>query len=216
MATNPHIPLLAAAALAAAAVAGPAPAAGATVKSCLRDGARLVAAQGSVRVVRISERRARNETRRERVYGCWTTTGRRFTIALERDFGLDLLHRTAIEIVDGRYVGATEDFEGGTSASARAAVWDARTARRLHDSAPCDVDRGDFTGVDDVAYLSRGGMAYACGRLRIADAAGDRELEPAGTDVRNLAVSRNARSFRDKLYWTVAIGPVLTAKSLEL
>ena len=35
---------------------------------------------------------ARNsETRRDRIYGCWTTTGRRFTLFLQRDFGLDLM-----------------------------------------------------------------------------------------------------------------------------
>jgi hypothetical protein len=38
---------------------------------------------------------------------------------------------------------------------------------------------------------------------RLADAHGDRVLEPTGTRVSSLAVSRNSQSFGDRLYWTV-------------
>ena len=69
------------------AVAAPAEAA----KSCQREGAKLLAADGRVRIVSVKERAQNSETRRDRIYGCWTTTGRRFTMFLQRDFGLDLI-----------------------------------------------------------------------------------------------------------------------------
>jgi hypothetical protein len=208
-------------ALAAACAAVVVPTAGASAAKkaprCQRHGASLVAAQGSVRVVRVKEHPAANETRRERLLGCWAPTGRRFTLLVERDFGDDLQEHTDFEIVGGRFIGTVLDAQGGVSEDVNATVWDARTATKLHDSKPCDtLDRGDFGGVDDVVFLPGGGMAYTCNQLRIADAKGDRALEPPGTDVRNLAVSMNRRGFSPRLYWLVVNGPTQTPKSLDL
>jgi hypothetical protein len=195
--------------LAALAIAAPAQA----VKSCQREGGKLLAASGSARVVSVSERRQGRETRRDRVYGCWTSTGRRFTLFVERDFGDDLITRRKIEIVDGRYIGVIQHFEGGVSESRRAGTWDAQLHRAVHGTEPCNnVSFGDFVGVQDAAFFHGGGIAYSCGRLRIADARGDRELEPAGTRVSHLAVAGNMHGFSERLYWTA--NDVL--KSLDL
>jgi hypothetical protein len=206
------LPLLTA--LAVLALAAPAHAAS---HSCLRDGAKLLAASGSVRVVSVKEKPSGNVTRRDRIFGCWVTTGRRFTMFESRDFGLDEIERDTFTIVDKRYAGVLSDFEGGASEARSAATYDVKARKALHDTAPCDeVDSGDFSGVDDVAFLLRGGLAYSCNRLRIADAHGDRELEPPGTDVRQLAVGADSFSFRARLYWTVVSGATETPKSLDL
>jgi hypothetical protein len=200
--------------LAVLALAAPAHAAS---KSCLRDGAKLLAASGSVRVVSVKETPSGNVTRRDRIYGCWATTGRRFTMLESRDFGLDEIERDSFTIVDQRYAGVLSDFEGGASEARSAATFDVKTRKALHDTNPCDeVDTGDFSGVDDVAFLPRGGIAYSCGRLRIADGHGDRQLEPPGTDVRHLAVGDSSFSFGPRLYWTVVTGTTETVKSLDL
>jgi hypothetical protein len=188
--------------LALLAIAAPAHAA---PKSCQREGAKLLAADGSVRVVAIKQKPQHSETRRDHVYGCWTATGRRFTLFEARDFGLDLIERDHYEIVDGRYIGVIRDFEGGVSESLTAATYDASKHRRVHDSKPCDeVSSGDQSGVMDAVFFHGGGMAYTCWKQsRIADAKGDRELEPTGTQVTQLAVSRNSLGFGDRLYYTV-------------
>ena len=193
------------------AVAAPAQAA---PKSCQREGAMLLAASGNTRVVSVRERARSSETRRDRIYGCWTTTGRRFTLFLQRDFGLDLIERADIEIVDGRYIGIIRTFEGGVSESRTAATWDAQRHAALRNSKPCDaVSSGDFSGVEDAAFFRNGGLAYSCnGGLRISDGAGDRELEPQGAKVMHLAVSGNNRGFGPRLYWTAGTTP----KFLEL
>jgi hypothetical protein len=209
---NRAIPLLGC--LSALVLAAPAHAAS---KSCTRDGAKLLAASGSVRVVSMKETLQPSDTRRDRVLGCWTSTGRRFTMFESRDAGLDEIRHDAFTIVDGRYAGVLTRIEGGVSEDQRAAVYDVKTRKRLHRSTACDsVDTGDFGGVTDAAFLPRGGLAYACGRLRIADGHGDRELEPAGTDVRQLAVGDNSHDFRARLYWTVVSGGAETLKSLDL
>jgi hypothetical protein len=134
-----------------------------------------------------------------------------------RDFGLDLIQRDDFAILSGRYVGVISDFEGGVSESRSAAVYDTKTRRRIHASTGCDsVDSGDFSGVEDAAFSDGGGMAYACGRLRIADGKGDRELEPAGTVVMHLAVASNTQGFGPRLYWTVGNPGAETLKSLDL
>ena len=183
------------------AVAAPAEAA----KSCQREGAKLLAADGRVRIVSVKERAQNSETRRDRIYGCWTTTGRRFTLFLQRDFGLDLIERAQFEIVDGRYIGAIRQFEGGVSESLSAATWDAQNHRLVHDSKPCDeVSAGDTSGVLDAVFFHGGGMAYTCwGHIHLADGKGDRELEPAGTRADHLGISRNAHGFSERLYYTV-------------
>jgi hypothetical protein len=171
-----------------------APAAHAAAPSCQREGATLLAASGKTRVVSVKEKAQHSETRRDRIYGCWTTTGRRFTLFLQRDFGLDLIERAHIEIVDGRYIGIIREFEGGASESQTAGTWDASKHVALRNSKPCDtVDIGDFSGVEDAVFYKNGGMAYSCnGNLRLTDNKGDRELEPQGAKVNSLAVSSNS------------------------
>ena len=185
--------------------------------SCSRGGGKVVAASAKVRVVSIPNRPRNQESRRDHIFGCRVATGKRFELFFARDFGLDLIERDTFEIVDERYIGALRDFEGGASESRTAATYDTFTRKKLRNSGPCDsVDTGDFSGVEDAAFLPRGGLAYACGRLRISDAKGDRELEPPGTDVRNLAVSFNTRGFNSRLYWVVVAGGVAQPKSLDL
>ncbi len=181
-----------------------APAAEAAPKSCQREGGKLLAAAGSARVVSVAERPQSSETRRDRIYGCWTSTGRRFTLFVQRDFGLDLIERADIEIVGGRYIGIIRTFEGGISESRTAGTWDARNHVAVRDSEPCDqVSSGDFSGVEDAVFFRNGGLAYSCnGGLRISDGRGDRELEPIGAKVSQLAVSANARGFGERLYYT--------------
>jgi hypothetical protein len=183
------------------AVASPAQAA---PKSCQREGATLLAASGKARVVSVKEKAQNSETRRVRLYGCWTSSGRRFTLFLQRDFGLDLIERAHIEIVDGRYIGIIRDFEGGVSESRTAATWDASKHVAVRNSKPCDeISSGDFSGVEDAVFFRNGGLAYACnGSLRISDGKGDRELEPAGAKVTQLAVSANSYGFGARLYYT--------------
>lgn len=215
MISRPRLSVLATAAaiLAVAVMAAPASAA----PSCSRGGAKLLAASAKVRVVAVKHKPKNQESRRDRILGCRIATGRRFEMFFARDFGLDLIERDTFEIVQDRYIGVIRDFEGGASESRTAATYDTFTRKKLRTSAPCDsVDAGDFGGVEDAAFLPRGGLAYACGRLRISDAQGDRELEPPGTDVRNLAVSFHTRGFNSRLHWVVVAGNVVTPKQLDL
>jgi hypothetical protein len=185
--------------------------------SCSRGGGKVVAASAKVRVIAIPNKPKNQESRRDHILGCRVATGKRFELFFARDFGLDLIERDDYEIVEERYIGVIRDFEGGVSESRTAATYDTFTRKKLRNSGPCDsVDTGDFSGVEDAAFLPRGGLAYACGRLRISDSKGDRELEPPGTDVRNLAVSFNTRGFNSRLYWVVVAGATTTAKSLDL
>ena len=184
------------------AVAAPANAA---APSCTRDGAKLLAAGGSVRVVSVKEKAQNSETRRDRIYGCWTSSGRRFTLFQSRDFGLDSIERDHYEILDGRYIGAIREFEGGVSESRTAATWDAQKHVAVRNTKPCDeVSSGDFYGVEDAVFFHGGGIAYTCWKQsRIVDGKGDRVLEPNGTRVSQLAVSSNAHGFGERLYYTV-------------
>ena len=182
-----------------------APAAHAAAPSCTRDGGRLPASGGSVRIVSVKEKPQHSETRRDRVYGCWTSTGRRFTLFQSRDFGLDSIERDHYEILDGRYIGAIREFEGGVSESRIAATWDAQKHVAVRNTKPCDeVTSGDFYGVEDAVFFHGGGIAYTSWQQsRIVDGKGDRQLEPTGTRVSQLAVSKNAHGFGERLYYTV-------------
>jgi hypothetical protein len=184
------------------AVAAPAHAA---APSCSRGGMTQLSADGGVRVVFINVKRAKNETRHIRVYGCWTASGRRFTLFEARDFGLDEIEHDHFEIVDGRFIGAIREFEGGVSDSRIAGTWDAQKHVAVHATKPCDeVSSGDFGGVEDAVFFHGGGMAYTCFKQsHIADAHGDRLLEPTGTSVTQLAVAHNSAGFGDRLYYTV-------------
>jgi hypothetical protein len=196
------------------------PAAAAKKKSCLRGGAKLEAFSGKTVVVRVkAKKRSEQETRRENLLACWSTTGKRVKVADEVDFGLDNIASSQIEIVQGRYVGVIETNEGGVSLGVQARVFDARARKKLHDSAICDkVDQGDFGGVDDVAFLEGGGMAMSCRQLIVFRNAGSaaEAIEPAGTDVRQIGVSHNTRGFGQRLFWTVASADGETTKSLVL
>jgi len=201
----------------AAALLIPAATADAKPPSCTRDGASLEAASGKVRVVRRTlKTQSAQETRREGLSACWAPTGKRFRIATEQDFGDDLRSRTRVEIVAGRYVGVVLTGEGGVSIGVTASVFDARRAKRLHRSTACDADDDDFRGPDDVVFLPRGGMAFACGALylfRSASTATPQQLEPETARARSLALSSHSDSFIDRLYWTLGDG---TIKSLDL
>jgi hypothetical protein len=170
--------------------------------SCTRDGAKLLAASSGVRVVSLKGRRGKTETRHDRILGCRTSTGRRFTMFEAVDHGDDEIRRDTFTLVQGRYVGVFTDFEGGTGDSFTAAVYDVFKRKRLHTTSACDSDED---GVDEAVFFSNGGMAYSCGQLRVADGKGDRQIDPAG--VTQLAVSAGSR-----LYWTVNGA----AKSLDL
>jgi hypothetical protein len=182
-----------------------APAQAATAPSCTRDGGKLLTAGGSVRIVSVKEKPRNSETRRDRIYGCWTSTGRRFTLFQSRDFGLDSIERDHFEILNGRYIGVIRDFEGGVSESRIAATFDAQKHKAVFNTKPCDeVTSGDFYGVEDAVFFRNGGIAYTCWKQsRIVDGKGDRELEPTGTRVSQLAVSKNAHGFGERLYYTV-------------
>ena len=212
---------LAVAALTLFAAAGP-PAEAAKARSCTRGGATLEAAAGGVRVVRVAAKKQSTfETRREHLLACWTKTGRRIVVSREVDHGDDNRASTRVEIVDGRYVGVREHNEGGVSESIQARVYDVRKSKLLHTSKECDFSRGDMGGVDDVAFLEGGGMAMTCDRLLLYRKAGSalETLEPAGTNVRQIGVSRYSHGFGARLFWTVAtgeFGETQTAKSIAL
>jgi hypothetical protein len=105
------------------------------------------------------------------------------------------------------------------SISASARVYDARTRKLLHDTAACDeLDRGDYTGPDDVAFLDGGGLAFACSQLILYKGAKGtaQQLEPLGTDVRQIAVSRHSSGFTQRLFWTVGDGVGEVTKSASI
>jgi hypothetical protein len=218
-----RIPLVTVLALAVTAALAASPIAAAKRKppSCTRGGATLVAAEGKTRIVRVKHKPGKQRTRVDALLACWTSTGKRGEILREEDFGDDFQERTQFEILDGRWIGAYELHTGGISESATALVYDAYNRKTVHKSAgtACDADRGDFSGVDDVAFLPNGGMAFACNRLLMfknRDSATAQELEPAGTFVLSLAVSQFHRGFGPRLYWTIESGNQQTTKSLPL
>ena len=185
-------------------------AAGAAKKpSCMRGDAKLEAASGGVRVVRVkAKRQSAPETRREHVLACWTKTGKRIVVNREIDHGLDNIARTRVEIVEGRYVGVVAHNEGGVSESLDARIYDARTSRLLHTSKACsEGDTDDHIGIDDAAFLDGGGMAMACNKLLLFRGAGSamETLEPQGTWVRQVGVSHHSFGFGQRLFWVVGL-----------
>ena len=195
------------------------PTAGAAKKrSCLRGDAKLEAASGGVRVVRVKARKQSPlQTRREHVLACWTKTGKRVVVNREVDFGLDNIARTRVEIVDGRYVGVVIHNEGGVSEALQSRVYDARTGKLLHTSKACEAgDTDDHVGIDDVAFLDGGGMAMACMKLLLFRKAGSamETLEPQGTWVRQVGVSHYSFGFGQRLFWDVGLdGETTVTKS---
>jgi hypothetical protein len=192
-----------------------APAADAKAKSCTRGGAKLEAAAGNARVVSRKLKLRMNETRRVSLMACWASTGKRKQMLVEQDVGEDLITRVRIEMVDERYAGLDVEFEGGASESTTAAVWDAKTRKRLHTSKRCDeFDQVDFSGPEDVEFLPKGGLAFSCGALwlfRRASSKAPTQLETAG--VRQIGSSQHAFGQSNLLYWTLDDG---TTKSLDI
>lgn len=106
-------------------------------------------------------------------------------------------------------------FTTGVSDGASAESFDVRAGKRLADSSRRDgFEGGVESAIQDVAFLRRGGMAYACGQLWLQSPAKDTlQLEPPGTNVTHLAVSNNMDG--SLLYWTVVSGSSSTAKALS-
>src|SRR4051812_19319906 len=120
-----------AAAVAAHAAMGLFPAsADARTPQCTR-GAQLVAASGSVRIVRVKLQADAGE-RYEKLLGCRTSNGRRFTLLYEAEIPDELYMSTEFTIVGGRYIGAISRFSGAVRDGASAMVWDARKRRLIH------------------------------------------------------------------------------------
>jgi hypothetical protein len=201
--------LLIALMLALVAAVHPSDAAAKRKPSCTRGGATLEAADGATRVVRAKGKLRGGETRHENLYACWAKTGRRVKVAEELDFGADSRTDSSVEIVQGRYVGVMLNQMGGQTERITARIYDARTGRLLHTSKTCDaIQRGDRSGVDDVAFLEGGGMAMACDRLLLYRTAGAplELIEPEGTAVWQLAVTRHSLNSVPRLFWAVSDG----------
>lgn len=188
-------------------------------RDCLRGGARIVS-DGAIRADPDGGLRSRTvvvrrrlsprvgENYRANLLACWRPTGRRTVIRRESQFGLDGGEENRVTIVNDRYVGVLTYYYCGICGTwGSAAVWDARRGRRLHRSAGCPRERGEFTtgGVKEVAFLRGGGMAYLCEQLRLVDRRGDRQLAPPGSQPRELAVTpdqfSDLGSFTERLYW---------------
>jgi hypothetical protein len=193
------LPVLAAAVLVAAAPAD------AAKKSCNAGGAITITSQGDVSVVYVHPKETHKEQPQDIVYGCWVPSGKRtklFSAFLDDE-------SDAWSIVGGRYIGDFSAESEGVSGHSSATTWDARTGKKVHDTAPCDnvqVDPSNDenpTGPDAAVFFEGGGIAYTCGAAHIVDANGDRALEPAGTSVTGLAVTPAG----DRLYYLAGDTP---------
>ena len=202
-----------AAAVAAQAAMALSPAsADARTPKCTR-GAKLVAASATVRIVRVKLQAGAGE-RYEKLLGCRTSNGRRFTLLYESEVPDELYTSTEFTIVGDRYIGATSRFSGAVRDGASAMVWDARKRRLIHTShSNCRPSSGSL-GIYDAVFLPRGAMAYRCAAegLFLADANGDQRLESAEANPGDLAASDT------RLYWTVSgpDGDQVELKSLAL
>lgn len=188
---------------------------------CLRSGGALVAADGNVIVLRVPVHPQAGAKRQDRLFACWVPSGRRFRLLDEVRLADDTFTGSAsIEIVGGRYVGVRLVSVTALSVARGAEIWDARTARKLHATGACDAagSGGDASGAEEVVFLPGGGMAYGCGQLRLADARGDRQLEPTGSQVADLALATQDQGNSPRLYWSVrgADPTVETPKSMVL
>ena len=160
----------------------------------MRGGARLIAADEVVRVVRVSG---------NRFLGCRTTTGRRFTLFRKQAIG----EGDQFSIIQGTYIGVMRTFTSEGGVSHRAMSWNSLTRRKLFDTSGSVCDRtqlspGGLTGVEEAVFLPGGAIAYSCDELRIISRTGDREIEPPGTKVAWLAAS-DPDSFLPRLFWGV-------------
>lgn len=176
--------------------------------SCTRGGARLVFADGSVRVVRVTG---------NRFLGCRSNTGQRFTLFVKQAIG----EADQFSVIQGTYIGVVRSFTSEGGVSHRAMSWNSVKRRKLFDTAGSVCDRtqlspGGLTGVAEAVFLSGGAIAYSCNQLRILSRNGDREIEPPGTKVAWLAVS-DPDAYEQRLFWGVftdATNQQLQARSL--
>ena len=163
-----------------------------------------MAASGSVRIVRVKLAADAGE-RYEKLLGCRTTNGRRFTLLYEAEVPDALYMSTEFTIVGGRYIGVRSRFNGVNIDGTSAMVWDSRKRRLLHSSDnTCEPDAGPVmsVGVHEAVFLPRGALAYRCeSGLYLADANGLRQLEPREANARYLGVS--AARYHTRLYWIV-------------
>jgi hypothetical protein len=190
----------------------------ARARSCLRGGAELELAAGHVRVVRVAAEvdRAHGVRRHEKLVSCWQPTGRRRLVSDEFDTGSETA-TTRVEIVDRRFVGVFRSSAGDFALHTSAAVYDARSGRRLHRSARCDsVVTGDGNrGPELAVFLPSGGMAFSCDGLYMyaRRGCGLRQIEPPGTQIGALATAHRPDPV---LFWTVIASDGETANARRL
>ena len=168
-------------------------------RKCTRGGAKLVAASGTVRIVRV-KLQAEPGQRYEKLLGCRTTNGRRFTLLYESEIPDELYTGTSFTVVGDRYIGAISRFSGAVRDGASAMVWDARTRRLIHTSHSNCRPSSDSYGIFEAVFLPGGAMAYRCDQagLFLADAKGDHRHEPGEANPSDLAASDR------RLFWTVS------------
>jgi hypothetical protein len=195
--------------LRAAATTAAAPAR-AAARSCTRGGATTVAAEDGESVVAVKAT-PKGDYLTDRLYACAGSTGRRVYLFSSTRRDSERPEYDTYTFIDDRHVGVTASISFGIGSTYTAAVYDLRSGKRTHTTGPCDQYQLSDTasGPDEVVFLPRGGIAYSCGTLRIADAQGDRELEPAGSAVSHLAYGNG------RLYWTLTAGGTETLKSLD-
>jgi hypothetical protein len=182
---------------------------GATAKrkppSCLRGGAVLSIAQLNTQLVHFKHKPGRRGD--DALLACWRPTGERGKIRPQVFVGDQL------EILEGRWVGGWTTRSTANGERRTAFVYDAELQQTVHRSTACNDAP---SGVDAVAFLPYGGMAFACKRLLIFMDRTEyipRELEPPGTNVLSVAFSHFHRVAR--LFWTIEGDPPVT-KSIRL
>jgi hypothetical protein len=193
---RPLLLLLAAVAVLAATT----PAQAAAKRSCT-SGARILASDAALSVVSITPKAAHGNLPEDIVYGCTNANGRRFKL-----FSAYLDDESDTwSLVGGRYIGVFRELSEGVSGQSLGTTWDASKHRELYATKSCDSVQIDPSsdenpsGPDDVVFFAGGGMAFTCIDSYIVDAKGERPLEPAGTAVTGMAVTRDG----NRLYYLV-------------
>jgi hypothetical protein len=183
----------------------------AAARSCTRGGATTIAVDGAESVVAVKATPVDGYLT-DKLYACSASTGKRVYLFSSTLRDGDRTERDTFTFIDDRHIGVTVSIAFGIGSTYAAAVYDPKSGKRTQTTGPCnryalsDTD----SGPDEVVFLPGGGIAYTCGRLRIADGHGDRELEPAGSDVSHLAYGNG------RLYWTLRTGDQQTIKSLDI